>query len=61
MSFHTPAHKQKQGDQTLADYIERKAPEKKLTFDGWLDRELLTDHKEVMLLRRCWDDAQRNK
>lgn len=33
--LHAPAHKQRSGDQTLADYIERKTPEKKLTFDEW--------------------------
>jgi hypothetical protein len=65
MSFHTPAHKQLSGDKTLADYIERKTPEKKLAFDDWWKvNSPYAPGTEIAIRNLCeasWQAAQANK
>lgn len=51
-------------DQTLGDYIERKTPEKKLTFDEWWalkSKYPRYAHVEMDVAEAIWNDAQENK
>ncbi len=63
-----PAHKdstagQIRNDITLADYIKRKEPLNKLTFEEWLRQSsfIEPDAGTYSWLKDCWQAAQENK